>query len=61
MRYACFEGSYLAVALGLGLPALLILGLGIPFLFAFMVWRHRRELDNAHCRQRLGFAYQTYK
>ena len=36
MRYACFTGRHLAVALGLGLPALLLLGLGIPLLFAFM-------------------------
>ncbi|KAL0044505.1 hypothetical protein WJX82_010100 [Trebouxia sp. C0006] len=61
MRYACFTGRHLAVALGLGLPALLLLGLGIPLLFAFMVWRHRLELDSAPCRQRLGFAYRSYK
>ncbi len=61
MRYACFTGRHLAVALGLGLPALLLLGLGIPLLFAFMVWRHRLELDSAPCRRRLGFAYRSYK
>ncbi len=61
MRYACFTGRHLAVALGLGLPALLLLGLGIPLLFAFMVWRHRLELDSAPCRTRLGFAYRSYK
>ncbi|KAL0038200.1 hypothetical protein WJX79_007783 [Trebouxia sp. C0005] len=61
MQYACFIGRHLAVALGLGLPALLLLGLGIPLLFAFMVWRHRLELDSAPCRQRLGFAYRSCK
>ena len=29
MRYACFTGRHLAVALGLGIPALLLLGLGV--------------------------------
>ncbi len=58
MQYACFTGRHMAVALGLGLPALLLLGLGIPLLFAFMVWRHRLELDSA---PRLGFAYRSYK
>ena len=61
MQYACFTGRHLAVALGLGLPALLLLGLGIPLLFAFMVWRHRLELDSAPCRRRLDFAYRSYK
>lgn len=61
MRYACFQGWHLAVALGLGLPTLLLLGLGIPVLFGYMVGRHRHELDEAACRQKLGFAYRSFK
>lgn len=61
MKYECFQGWHLGVALGLGLPTLLLLGLGIPVLFGFMVGRHRHELNEAACMQKLGFAYRSYK
>ena len=61
MGYACFHGQHLAVALGLGLPTILLLGLGIPLLVGGMVGRHRHELDTAPCRRRLGFAYRSYQ
>lgn len=61
MEHACFRGWHLGIALGLGLPSLILLGIGIPLLFAFMIWRHRGTLQEDHTRERLGFAYRSFK
>ena len=61
MDHLCFRGWHLALSLGLGVPSLLIFGVGIPSLFAYMVWRHRSALDDMRIRDKLGFAYRSYK
>lgn len=61
MDHVCFQGWHLALSLALGLPSLLVLGAGIPVLFAYMLWRHRHTLDDADTREKLGFAYRSYK
>ena len=61
MEHACFRGWHLGVTLGLGLPSLLLLGIGIPILFAYMIWRHRGTLQESSTREKMGFAYRSYK
>ena len=61
MQHVCFHGWHLGVSLGLGLPSLILLGIGIPMLFAFIVFRHRRALQEDFTREKLGYAYRSYK
>ena len=61
MDHMCFRGWHLAVSLALGVPSLLAFGVGIPVLFAYMLWRHRCTLGDIQTRDKLGFAYRSYK
>ena len=56
----CFVGQWNAM-LPVAILSVAIYPLGIPALFAFQLWRHRKELDNDAVVARYGFLYEPYR
>ena len=61
MTNQCFAGWHLRWTGFLAVPGLLFLGVGIPLAFAGLLFRKRRELTTDVCKQKLGYAYKSYR
>lgn len=58
----CFESPlHRRLALGLGLPGLLLFGAGVPLTFLLLLWRHRMQLGDPRVQLKYGFLYQEYR
>ena len=59
MTNQCFHGWHLRWTGFVAVPGLLLLS--IPLAFAALLWRRRHELITDVCKQKLGYAYKSYR
>lgn len=60
IQQECFVGWHKAWALGLALPATLILCIGVPGGLLLFLWRNRSYAADAAFREHYGFLYRNY-
>ena len=61
MSVECLTGWHLRLALGLGVPLLVVCCFGMPLLPVCLLLRHRKELQTASTQLQLGFLYKPYR
>lgn len=61
MSKACFTGWHLRVSLPLGVPLLALVCCGIPLLPYLLLRPHKKDLQTAAVKLKLGFVYRSYR
>ena len=57
----CFALWHVALTLASGMPALLVFGIGTPFAMWITLFWKQHALENASCKQQLGYAHKIYR
>lgn len=60
IQQECFTGSHRQWALGLGVPAVVVLCLGVPLALFLLLWCNTQNTSKKAFQQRYGFLYCNY-
>jgi len=60
IQQECFTGSHRQWAVGLGVPAVVVLCLGVPLALFLMLWCNSQNTSNKAFQQHYGFLYRNY-